>query len=130
MRFKSKRKPRQVCFVNKNAFRIKDKKLFIRRVKESVSFKENVDNFEHGTLTIVRERGRYYMCFPLKRKIQNLKTPYKSVALDPGAFLERILFSVLKNFSGFPSLIINKNGYFNTTIFNSIFYYINITSDI
>jgi putative transposase len=86
MHFKSKRNPRQVCFINKTAFKNTpcDKKLFIRRVKESISFKENVDDFVFGTITVLKEKGRYFMCFPMKRDKKNITTPYKAVALDPG----------------------------------------------
>lgn len=84
MKFKSKKNPKQVCFVNKNALNIKNKTLFVRRVSKSISFKENINNFKHGNLTIIKEQNRYYICFPLKRNKQNISTPYKAVALDPG----------------------------------------------
>lgn len=86
MRFKSKRNLTQVCFVNKNAFKneVGKKKLFGGRVKKSFTFKENIDDFVHGTITIAREKNRYYMCFPMKREQLNINTKYKAVALDPG----------------------------------------------
>lgn len=84
MKFKSKRNPVQVCFLNKKALNVKKKTLFVRRIKEPISFKENIENFEFGSLTVVREKNRYYMCFPLKRKSSNKKTKFKVVALDPG----------------------------------------------
>jgi putative transposase len=86
MSFKSKKNPTQVCFVNKKAFinNVGNKKLFVRRVKKSFTFKEKVDDFVHGTITIVRIKNRYYMCFPMKRKQLNVRTPYQAVALDPG----------------------------------------------
>jgi putative transposase len=82
MNFKSKRNPKQICFVNKNALKIN--RLFVRRIKDKIKFKENIENIKHGTLTVIREKNRYYMCFPMKRDIINNKTPYGSVALDPG----------------------------------------------
>jgi len=87
MRFKSKRNPKQVCFVTKKAFKndINNKRLFVRKMKnEKLIFKENIDDFVFGTITIVREHGKYYMCFPMKRDRVKSITPYKAVALDPG----------------------------------------------
>ena len=86
MKFKSKRNPKQVCFVDKRAFKntLKNKKLFSRRVTNALLFNENVDNFDFGNLTIVREGKKYYMVFPMKRDIVNLTIPYSAVALDPG----------------------------------------------
>ena len=84
MKFKSKKNPKQVCFLNKNALNIKNKTLFVRRIKDKIKFGENIDNYDYGTLTIVREKNRYYMCFPLTRTIKNISTKYKSVSLDPG----------------------------------------------
>ena len=84
MKPKSKKNNRQVCFCNKNALNLANKTLFVRRVNEPIIFKENIDDFEFGDFTILREKNRYYICFPLKRNVVNLKTQYKSVALDPG----------------------------------------------
>jgi len=86
MKFKSKKNPVQVCFVNKTAFLndVDNKKLFVRRVKDNIHFRENIDNYKYGRLTIIREKGRYYMCFPLSREVENVKTEYTCVSLDPG----------------------------------------------
>lgn len=84
MNFKSKKNPNQVCFVNKNAFNVNKNTLFVRRVKDKIKIKENMNDYEFGTLTIKREKNRYYMCFPLKRNSSYKKTPYKAVSLDPG----------------------------------------------
>ena len=85
MNFKSKKNPKQVCFVNKKALNVKNKTLFVRRIKDKITFKENIDNYnDYGTITIVREKNKYYMCFPLERESVNIETPYKSVSLDPG----------------------------------------------
>jgi putative transposase len=84
MKFKSKRNPVQICFLNKNALNVKRKTLFVSRVGEEIKFKEDISDFEFGNLTIVREKNKYYMCFPLKRKQKNVPTPFKAVALDPG----------------------------------------------
>ena len=93
MKFKSKKNPTQVCFLNKDALNLENKTLFVRRVKEPIEFKENIDDFEFGNLTIVREKNKYYMCFPLKRDIINVETPYKSVALDPGVHTFQSFYS-------------------------------------
>jgi len=93
MKFKSKKTPTQVCFLNKDALNLENKTLFVRRVKEPIEFKENIDDFEFGNLTIVREKNKYYMCFPLKRDIINIETPYKSVALDPGVHTFQSFYS-------------------------------------
>lgn len=85
MRFKSKRNPKQSCFIDKRALR--DGVLFRSRMKkrDKIRFKEDVSRFgEHGNLTVQREKGRYYMCFPLERDVVNVTTPYQAVALDPG----------------------------------------------
>ena len=84
MKFKSKKNPIQVCFINKKAVNVKKKKLFVRRVKDNIRFGENIDDMKFGNVTIIREKNRYYMCLPLKRKIHNQETPYKAVSLDPG----------------------------------------------
>lgn len=84
MKFKSCKNPKQICFVNKKALNVKNKTLFVRSIKEQIKFNENIDDFNFGTLTIVREKNRYYMCFPLKKETSNVQTEFKSVALDPG----------------------------------------------
>jgi putative transposase len=84
MKFKSKKNPVQMCFITKKAFSLKKKTLFVRKIKEPISFDENIDDFEYGNITIVREKNRYYMCFPLKRPITNINTKFKVVSLDPG----------------------------------------------
>lgn len=85
MKFKSRKAPKQVCYVNKTAF---TKGVFFpRRVKykAKLKFKDDISKYaDHGTLTIVYEKGKYYTCFPLTREYQNLDTPYTAVALDPG----------------------------------------------
>jgi len=95
MKYKSKKNPKQICFVNKKAFNFKDKTLFKSRVKDKIIFKENIDEYQDtGTITIVREKGRYYMCFPLQRENTNTNTPFKSVALDPGLKTFQTFYSV------------------------------------
>jgi putative transposase len=93
MKYKSKKNPIQVCFINKDAFNLKNKTLFVNKIKEPIIFKENIDDFEFGNSTIVREKNRYYMCFSLKRDIVNVETQYKSVALDPGVHTFQSFYS-------------------------------------
>lgn len=83
MKFKTKKNTKQIFFAPKTALR-RYKKLFINRVSDDLVFKENIEDFEHGIITVVRENGCYYMCFPLKKKSENISTPYKSISLDPG----------------------------------------------
>jgi putative transposase len=85
MRFKSKRNERQACFINKNA--LKNRILFKRRIKtEQVTrYKEDISQFsEHGTLTVTKMKGRYFIHFPLKRRCEPSNPKFSEVALDPG----------------------------------------------
>jgi putative transposase len=80
--FKSKRNPTQVCFVNKAA--LNGNNLFSRRVKDTIKIKEKIDGLDYGSFTIVKNKKKYFLCLPLKRKCSNLNTPNMAVALDPG----------------------------------------------
>lgn len=94
MKYKSKRNAKQVCFINKNAFNFKNKTLFKTRIKDKIVFKEDIDDIKDvGTITILREKNKYYMCFPMERENINIKTPYKAVALDPGVKTFQTLYS-------------------------------------
>ena len=92
MRFKSKRHARQVCYINKTALNIKKRTLFVQRVKEPLRFAEDISGFKPGTLTVLREHGRYYMCFPLERERTNSKTS-DIIALDPGVCTFQTLYT-------------------------------------
>ncbi len=85
MKFKSKHTNRQVCYINKKALNLSKSTLFVRRVKDILKFGEDVSSFkDHGTLTVVKENGKYYMCYPLSRVNVVEKKPHRVVALDPG----------------------------------------------
>ena len=83
--FKSKKNERQTCFISKNALR--GGILFKRRIKtkQVTRYKEDISQFsEHGTLTVTRTKGRYFMHFPLKRRCEPSSPKFSEVALDPG----------------------------------------------
>ena len=72
MRFKSRRNPKQVCFLNKKAFNPHKNTLFIRRIKDKIKVKETIPK-GFGAPTIVREKNKYYFCFPYKKDILDVK---------------------------------------------------------
>jgi len=85
MKFKTKRNKKQTCFINKNA--LKDRILFKRRLKtkQVTRYKEDISRFSaHGTLTVTRTKGKYFMIFPLKRRSEPSNPKFSEVALDPG----------------------------------------------
>jgi putative transposase len=85
MKFKSKHNDRQTCFINKKALNLDRSTLFLHRIKDRLKFHEDVSSYKnHGTLTVTRENGRYYMCFSLNRESRTFDKPHKTVSLDPG----------------------------------------------
>lgn len=103
LQFRSKKNNKKTCFLpanviksltakqqkeeNKQENNKKKYRLFPRRIKdEFVEFSEDLEALgKYGQITLTRECGKYYMCFPLKRPIKStsIKSP-KTVALDPG----------------------------------------------
>jgi len=102
MRFRSKKKDKQTCFVNKKALNLKTMKLFPTRTKEPLKLRKKMKRWisnslkeVEGQFCITREKNRYYMCLPVVKQneyqteyedmtILDFQQPYNCVALDPG----------------------------------------------
>lgn len=95
MKFKSRKNPKQTFYVNKKALNPTKLTIFIRRLKGSAKLRlrkkmlkqweEEIKTIE-GIFCITKECGRWYICLPFKRNIQDVKgaCKYDTVALDPG----------------------------------------------
>lgn len=88
--YKSKKMPTQRFYINKKAIDM-DLKLFKRRhagkckitQKDKKRIKNNISKIESNCL-IVRDRNRYFICIPNKKKIREIENREKFISLDPG----------------------------------------------
>jgi putative transposase len=89
MKFKSRKNPYQMCFVDKNAFNLQSLRLFPRRLKEQLKVRKRLirwieKNKCESDFVIKREKSRYFICLPYTKPGDKVKQPYTRVALDPG----------------------------------------------
>lgn len=90
MKFKSKKNPYQVCFIDKNALKLDSLRLFKRRSKEEFKVRKRLNTWiskqtsTESNCILRREKNRYYLCIPKTRTTKHIETPYRKVALDPG----------------------------------------------
>jgi len=103
IKYKSKKQPSQIFRVNKNALKVNDMTIFIRRLKNKAKIrmrKRDVkkyfqDNTLSGNFIVLRTNpDNWYLCLPRERKVPVYENAvYKSVFLDPGVRSFQTLYS-------------------------------------
>ena len=97
-KFKTKKDPCQICYLNKKAINLQKRNFFTSRLKKSQFkfkrkeerwFTKNISSIDHEFI-IMKENNKWFFCIPLKPDHQAIKEKVKStvkmekVALDPG----------------------------------------------
>ena len=95
MGFKSRKNPYQVCFMDKRSLDLKKMRMCKTRIKTPFKIRKRMkkwflNNKSEGDYIIRREKNRYFLCLPKKKKslpksnYNFIHQTYDRVALDPG----------------------------------------------
>jgi putative transposase len=85
LHFLSRKKPRQVFYVDKRAF--SDGCIFKKKLGDKSKIRRKKDKeymYSEGTFPIIKEHGMYFMCISIKPIAEEIELSHNICALDPG----------------------------------------------